>query len=514
MNVEAETLEPPRDYSPQWSRALVALTVGLLVLIVAYWDTAFSIVHIWSSSSTFTHGFLIIPISGYLLYRQRDELRAQAPRTEPWALAALALGALLWLVAQWVDVNAARHFAFVAMIPAVVWALLGTRVAAHIAFPLAYLFFAVPFGEFLVPALQDITATFTVAGLRWSGIPVLWEGRYFQIPSGMFEVAEACSGVRYLIASLALGTLYAYITYRSLWRRAAFIVLSLLVPIIANGIRAYGIVMIADKSDYQLAIGVDHFIYGWVFFGVVMLLLFWVGGLFREREGAPSVGATVSAHPAPAPVYKYRAVAAAMVILIVSAPLFDAWVARDETNPAAATLTLPMGISGWEGPHGDIDHWQPSYKSATAQQLVGYRSVDRSVETFVARYAAQRRGAELASTDNVLWDVAAERRFDDRVLQVSLAQDQLQRVHEVRTQLAHGVRVIWYWYEVDGQAVVETWRLKLLIARARLHGRGSAGAVIAVSAFDDTDAERAQGALRDFLSAMHASLRTASGGAS
>ena len=99
-------------------------------------------------------------------------------------------------------------------------------------------------------------------------------------------MVEACSGLRYLIASFTLGTLYAYLTYRSLARRLVFIALSLIVPIVANGIRAYLIVMTGHLSDMQLAVGVDHLIYGWVFFGFVMLLLFWIGSFWREDDKA------------------------------------------------------------------------------------------------------------------------------------------------------------------------------------------------------------------------------------
>ena len=67
-----------------------------------------------------------------------------------------------------------------------------------------------------------------------------------------------------------------------------FVALSVIVPIIANGMRAYMIVMIAHLSDMKLALGVDHLIYGWVFFGIVMLLLFWIGSFWREIP-APTV---------------------------------------------------------------------------------------------------------------------------------------------------------------------------------------------------------------------------------
>ena len=139
-----------------------------------------------------------------------------------------------------------------------------------------------PFGEALIPPLIDFTADFTVTALQLTGIPVYREGSFFTIPSGNWSVVEACSGLRYLIASFTLGALYAYLTYRSLKRRLIFIALSVIVPIIANGVRAYLIVMTGHLSDMSLAVGIDHLIYGWVFFGLVMLLLFWAGSFWRE----------------------------------------------------------------------------------------------------------------------------------------------------------------------------------------------------------------------------------------
>jgi exosortase len=98
-------------------------------------------------------------------------------------------------------------------------AVLGWKVARRMTFPLLFLFFAVPFGEFTQPKLMDWTAYFTILGLRLTGIPVYSEGQNLVIPSGSWSVIEACSGVRYLIASVTVGTLFAYLTYHSLRRR-------------------------------------------------------------------------------------------------------------------------------------------------------------------------------------------------------------------------------------------------------------------------------------------------------
>src|SRR5438552_85220 len=112
-------------------------------------------------------------------------------------------------------------------------------------------------GEALIPPLMEWTADFTVAALQLSGIPVFREGLFFTIPSGNWSVVEGCSGVRYLIASFTVGVLFAYLSYRRAWKRLLFAAMSIIVPIIANGMRAYLIVMIAHLSNNQLAHGVD-----------------------------------------------------------------------------------------------------------------------------------------------------------------------------------------------------------------------------------------------------------------
>ena len=132
---------------------------------------------------------------------------------QPNLLALLVLGGLgfCWLLATLASVQVFEQFFLIAMIPAAVWAILGNRMVWALAFPLAYLLLAVPFGDALILPLIDFTADFTVTALQLTGIPVYREGSFFSIPSGNWSVVEACSGLRYLIASFTLGTLYAYL---------------------------------------------------------------------------------------------------------------------------------------------------------------------------------------------------------------------------------------------------------------------------------------------------------------
>ena len=288
--MSADTQLTPHEPARGWRLALPIIAAAVLALPGIYWDTAKSIAAIWGSSQTFTHGYLIVPITLILVWMKRREVAALAPRPDLLGYPVLAVAGLTWLAAEAAQVQVLAQYALVAMVPGAVLALAGRRVAWTLAFPLAFLLLAVPFGEAFLPRLMEWTAEFTVGALRASGIPVYREGTFFAIPSGQWSVVEACSGLRYLIASFTVGALYAYLTYRRWWKRALFLVLSIAVPIVANFVRAYMIVMIGHASSMKLAVGVDHFVYGWLFFGVVIALLFGIGSFWRDAPAPLSNG--------------------------------------------------------------------------------------------------------------------------------------------------------------------------------------------------------------------------------
>lgn len=268
--------------SNAWRHVLAALGLCLCVLVILYWPTLLSIATIWFRSGTFAHGALIVPVSLFLVWRKRSELRELTPAPNPVGVLLLAGLCVCWVAATSVKVLVGEQLSVVLMVPALVFTLCGARVVRTILFPLAFLILAVPMGEGMVPMLQDFTAVFTAQALTYTGIPVYLEGRFLSIPTGNFEVAEACSGVRYLIASVTFGCLYGYLSYRAYWRRAVFVGVAIVVAIAANGLRAYGIVLLAHLSDMRIAVGTDHLIHGWLFFGVVIALLLLVGRAFRE----------------------------------------------------------------------------------------------------------------------------------------------------------------------------------------------------------------------------------------
>jgi exosortase A len=484
---------------PRWAPALAVLAASLALLLGLYRETAFSLVDIWWRSETFAHGFVIVPISLYMVWTRRQELAGLTPRPSLWGVVPVVSAAALWAVARIADVLVVEQLAFVALVPALVVTTLGLRVAWAIAFPLAYLVFAVPMGEDLEPPLMDFTADFTVWALQLSGIPVYVEGRFLALPTGNWEVAQACSGVRYLIASVALGTLYAYLTYRSPWRRLAFIALAVVVPILANGVRAFGIVLLGHLSEMRLAVGIDHIIYGWVFFGLVMLLLFSVGSLWRDRDFAGEAAAAARGPPTPAapmPVLALLLGAVPAGLALVAGPAVAAgWLERP-VDRSGYSVTLPAARGGWAGPLPDPEPWSPGFAGASDTVHGLYRMGGGAVRGYLVHYRHERQGAELINSQNRLyggdlWQLMTETRGVPEGVERAVLQSQVRGPGRYR--------LVWSWYDIAGESTADPRVGKLLTVWSRLAHRPQGNSLLALVAEFDHRPEEAEALLRQFL---------------
>jgi exosortase A len=490
---------------------LLLLAACVLLPFIVYFPTALSIVSIWNSSGTFAHGYVILPICGWLVWQRRAAV-AHLPLTPYWpALLALAACGAAWLLAELGEVQIVRHYAFAAMLPLIVLVLCGKQVAKALAFPLAFILFAVPFGDVFISPLIGITADFTVFALRATGIPVLRDGASFSIPSGNWSVVDACSGVRYLIASVTLGSLYAYLTFRSTWRRALFVLASILVPIAANGARAYMIVMLGHLSGMTLAVGVDHIIYGWLFFGLVMFVLFWLGSLWREDNphgeqagtaasgaAAMPMGGAAAAIPH-APLARLSAAALAIALCIGVWPAYDAWLASNEPHPVPASLATYS--SSWTAAPAFAD-WESAYPAATAMLRQTYQHDGiQPVGLELRYYSKQDQNTKLISSVNHLTQFNdGHWRNVDSALRVETVAGRQLTVRESSLVGPRGRLLVWNWYWVDGHHTSNDYLGKVLQIRQKILSGSDQGAALMLYAAYEEKPDAARAALRAYLS--------------
>lgn len=470
----------------------VAIAGVFLWIIAAYFATAVDIAGVWWRSESYAHGLMVIPIFAWLVWRKRALLAGRVLRPWPvWLLPVGVVGAG-WLLGQLGSVASVSHFCLVTMLVMTLFGVLGRDAAGALKFPLLFLLFGIPAGEFLLPVMMKYTALFTVSAVRLMGVPVYQEGLHFVLPNGRWSVIEACSGFRYLIASVMVGTLYAYLSFRSLRRRLIFTAVAIVMPVIANWLRAFMIVMLGYFSNNQLATGVDHLIYGWVFFGLVILLMFWVGSFWREDLDEVPAAAMAPAPAGSIDLAVLRRGVLPFALLTAVWPVVAAVLAVPTDRDVAIPITLPMAGGAWKS--GSVEMGQEFRPRFSGQRRVveeGYGDGHRTVKVYVAAYANQSQGRELVRAGNVLLSVEDHHWA---MLEEGAGPDTPFGTWKRSVLSGEGTRiVVWSAYWIDGRLVTSDYVAKGLQTLARLTGRSDTSAYVALwsRAPDERSAEQA-----------------------
>ena len=420
---------------------------------------------------------------------------------QPWlpGLAVLAVLGVLWLLGRAAAVNSLRDFAVVSTFPIVAITLLGRGFGRAMVFPLAFVLFAWPFGELLIPTFIDLTADFTVWALRLTGVPVFREGNSFIIPSGHWSVVEECSGIRYLMASASAGCVFGHLYMRSVRRRWAFFGLAVLVPIVANWLRAYLIVLLGHVSDNRLAAGVDHVIYGWVFFGLVMLGVFYLGGRWADRD---ATGQPMATGPRTVPAARTWVATVAVVVIAGAAPL---WMHAVETGESEVSqdllVTLPAPQGDWHAAARLPRAWVPGHPSAVTFGIGDYVSGDRRVSLSVALSREGGDGEKLltfAGTSLVDYGITEARTLSRTLVSVPALGDGV-RVIERQMRFEGRPLLSWEWFDVDGFATDSVGRAKVEQALRRIQGYLPVVARRTIHVTYDTDVAAARETLARFV---------------
>jgi len=494
-----------------WHRPLAAFVLLLVVILAAYWHSAWAMAMTWTRSETYAHGFVVPLITLWLVWRQRAVLAGMVPRPGSLAWLLMAGAAALWLAGDLVAVNAATQLALVSLIVLAVPAVLGWQVTRALAFPLAFLFFAVPIGDFLLPRMMEWTADFTVLALRASGIPVYREGLQFIIPSGAWSVVEACSGIRYLIASVTAGCLFAYLSYQSMLKRAVFIGVAIVVPLVANWVRAYLIVMLGHLSGNTIATGVDHLIYGWLFFGLVIGVMFLIGARWVDPPAPAPKAMALAQADAPR---QATWLGLALALVVVLAPYGVHAMIGLTAQTAPVHLVQPQVAAPWTAAAQPPNTWVPMFRHASADLNMGLLDAQgRPAGLHISYYRQQDYERKLISSENVLvfsndptWSRVTSGstvvQLQGKPLQVESAVIR----NNTRGMAAGGERFLaWRFYWVHGVFTASDYVGKLQGALGRISGWGDDGANIVIYAPLSADMD-AKGAEADAAARLQAYL--------
>jgi exosortase A len=481
-----------------WRSHLIALSIAIITIIALFFRDASAMAVIWWTSSTFNHCMAIIPIIGWLIWQRKDEVRALAPSAWPKGLWFVSAAALLWVLGEAAGLGLLRHAALVFMIQSATLTILGKQVARGIMFPLFYLVFVIPFGEELVPLLQTLTAKICVFLLAHSNIPAKIDGIFITVPNGFYQVAAACSGVKFLVAMLAYGSLAANVCFKSAKRRTVFMAAAIILPILANGVRAFGTIYIGYMTNTNIAKSFDHVVYGWFFFAFVMIVLMGASWHWFDRKlSDPWLGALP-----PATKSHFTAIQAALAIFMIALlpMVWNMAVTNSGHIPMENPIVLPE-VAGWQRVYmNEGPAWNPRFDGADHRLIGRYRNANgETVDLSIALYGWQEEGRKIIGYAHGAVDPDGPWRWTSD--EAAPAQGKAERI------LGPGkiVRFVESYYVVGGAVSANSASIKLSTMLAKLFGGDQSAVAILVSApegLNPTKAGDARAACDHFVAAL------------
>ena len=458
----------------RWTKHAIALGVAALAMLLLFRDDVRDLVHIWWTSTTFGHCLFIGPVIAWLVWQRRSDLSALPRQGWTPGLAIVALGGTGWLMGDAGAVAFARQLGLLIMLQGAVVTILGPHVARGLLFPLCYAFFLVPFGGGLEAPLQQVTVRLVMPLLQLAGIPAASNGVLIHAGRYYFEVAEACSGAKFVIAMVAFGVLVANVCFLSWRRRVIFMVAAVIVPVLANGVRAFGTIWAADAFGLEAATGFDHIVYGWVFFGLVMAAVLAIGWRWFDRApDAPAFDPTRLR----APTRQALMPIAAASLTIAVAALFPAWSATSASRAQRLPPRIEMPVvPGWRRVALSVRApWMPYHPSADHYLFGRYADGSDAVDLSIAVYGSQREGKELVSFGTGVL------REEDRWVRVADLPDVGSGSAMLITAPGPVERVVVTWYRVGDVVTADERLVKIETMKARLLGGPQRAVAIHVS---------------------------------
>ncbi len=494
----------------------VAVCLGLLIgiLLLLYARVLRDLADLWWTRDDYLHGFLILPLSLFLVWTRRAVLRRLAPQPAvPLGLAVMLSAAILLLLGDAGGIVTLTGLSLIAMIAGVVLLLFGAAVLRAVAFPIAYLAFMVPLLDVVLePARwpsQLLTARMAVESLQLLGFAALLDRQYIVLPWVTLEVAAVCSGVNYLVSVAAVGLPLAWLTLRKWSSWAALIGGGLIISVVANWVRVV-LIAVLSSAGAPVLHGPFHLLQGMFVAWVGYAALFAVNsGLVKlERRSSRADAPRSLAEPPGRSAYTtkwYRSWSVAMVtlgVLAVGLFLYD----RGPVALKSSFATFPAHLGGWHQNAADTSPVIFRIKEADDELLRTYRNDQgHTIHLYVAYLRAQRQGKEVVDYRTARLHEGAE------AVKIEIAPARFTAINRGDLRDRQRNRRIFFWYEINGRVIADRYQGKLAsVWQAISRGRTN-GALVVVS--QDTTGQDAGGVgaaeeafIRDVVSALQRHL--------
>jgi exosortase D (VPLPA-CTERM-specific) len=490
-----------------WPR-LAAVALALLTFVLVFQKTFGFLYANWQREE-YSHGFLIPLICVFLLWRRRDQFAALSLRGSWLGVAVVALGLLLYFLGTVTSIVGADAYALVVVIAGCALAVLGWQGFRLAWAPIALLLLMVPLPTFwynnLSSQLQLISSQVGVAIIHALGVSAFLEGNVIDLGSYKLEVAEACSGLRYLFPLMTLGAMVAYLFKSRAWTRWCIVLSTVPIAVLMNSLRIGIIGLLVDRFGIAQAEGFLHQFEGWVIFMACFILLLLECKLllrlsgdrrsFRDVLGLEAQSRPIAAFPGRYQLGK-PAIAVALVMMLA---VYPAWALpqRAELKPSRYDFSqFPLQLGDWHGRRDRVeaiyldelkldDYLLADFVAANAGASGAQRApseldaTNGSVNLYIAYYASQRTGQAVHSPRSCLpgggWRIQEISQHE--VPGVPRAGPPL-RVNRALIQQGEERQLVYYWFQERGRDVTNEYLVKWYLFVDALALNRSDGALV------------------------------------
>jgi exosortase D (VPLPA-CTERM-specific) len=478
----------PSAYGALW------LALAAIALAIFCWPGLAWVVTAWERPE-YSHGYLIGPIALYLFVSQlqRDLTPEGTPRGGAWGVATVGLGLLVGLLGSVIDAPGITVYGFAIAIAGLVLAAMGTRRGLRYWAPVIYLVFMLPLPTAiywqLSLALQLISSQLGVAVISSLGIPVVLDGNIIDLGNYKLQVAEACSGLRYLFPLASFGFLFAVLYKGPRWHKVVLFLSTVPITVMMNSFRIGVIGILVDRYGIEQADGFLHFFEGWIIFvGCVVILYFEAIVLQRFTAKRQPVRKMLEIDFAGLAAAVGRArdfrasralVIAALAIMVACLALYLA-PARALSPPARDPLVLfPMSLGTWQGKLSLLDPETEATLEADDYldaDFAGPRAGDLPVNLFVAYYTSLNKGSGIHSPAVCLpaggWEVSA---WTTVATGLTSASGAPLSVNRAIIQMGFSRQLVYYWFQERERSLTNDYVAKAYtvwdgIGRGRMDG--------------------------------------------
>jgi exosortase D (VPLPA-CTERM-specific) len=479
-----------------------ALALGIAIAIaIVFWQTLRGLVNIWDTQSEYSFGYLIPIVTLFLLYQRANDLAA-IPLKDSWYGTALVMvGLIAHALGRLSTLDTVAQYGFLLVVWGLALSYLGWRAFRIVLVPFAILAAMVPVPNYLLreisQGLQLLSSRFGVEIIRWCNVSVYLEGNVIDLGLMKLQVAEACSGLRYLFSLLTLSFLVAYFYRAPLWKRLLVFLSAIPITLIMNSLRIAVVGITVDRWGREAAEGVLHEFEGLtIFLGCIVMLLTEIWLLSLNVSGSRKLSDLLAIDLPRVEVGRLRA--------LIKVPGAPAWCAALAIG-LAATVSLPLPANSQAKPSRpsfsafpqEIDGWRGSSHQLPADVLgllkqddyllTDYADVSgRRTNLYVSYYERQSEGSSAHSPRACIpgdgWEIQS---FGARALSGATVPGGPLQVNRVVIQKGQNRALVYYWFQQRGRFVRGEYATKLyILADALLRGRTDGAMVRLVAALD------------------------------